>query len=207
VVDLMTGELREIPIPGEQGTAISQIEWSPDGSWLAFTGTRQDTWTTEKVGGGTPVVGRVPPGSAEPATKKATSDQFPLAVDDGGTVQYRFGDGDPVWGPGGAAPFSRAALGRVDDDLWLLHADNELRLAPSDGSAEYPVGAVDPDIGDDLSIAVDLMDPAEPTVERPKPHWPWSEERISIAIGLGVAAAIAVLLGLRRLVRRYWPAR
>jgi len=209
VVDLTTGELREIPVPGKQGTVISQIEWSPDGSWLAFSGTRQDTWTTKSMGSrgpDGPVLGRVPPGTHEAQTIAAGSPQVPLSVDDEGDVQYRY-DGVHVWGDGTVERRDVGALGRVDDELWLVRADNELRLKPVDDSGYFTVGAVEPGVGDDLSVAVDLMTPGLPTVERPKPHWPWSEERISIAIGLGVAAAIAVLLGLRRLVRRYWPAR
>jgi hypothetical protein len=58
-----------------------------------------------------------------------------------------------------------------------------------------------------VSVATDLMVPGHLTVERPKPDWPWSEERLSITIGLGVAAAIAVLLGLRRLWRRWRQSR
>ena len=40
-----------------------------------------------------------------------------------------------------------------------------------------------------------------PTVARAEPDWPMSDERLSLLINLGVAAAIAVLLALRRLGR------
>ncbi|HEY0951929.1 hypothetical protein, partial [Nocardioides sp.] len=53
-----------------------------------------------------------------------------------------------------------------------------------------------------LSVATDLMPPNRLTVHRPEPDWPVSEERLSLLIGLGVAAAIAVLLAGRRLGRR-----
>lgn len=194
VVDLTTGEVREIPVPGEEGTAMRHIAWSPAGRWLAFTGVQQSYWTSESMGtseyldSAGPVLGRIPPG-ATTATVRSTPDAVPLAIDDAGSVS-----------------FDHISLGQLNDELSLVHAANELRLAAPDGS-EYPVGAVDPSIGESLSIAVDLMDPVEPTVERPEPDWPWSEERLSITIGLGVAAAIAVLLGLRRLGRRYWAAR
>jgi hypothetical protein len=194
VVDLTTGDVREIPVAGEEGTAVSHIAWSPDGRWLAFTGVQQSYWTAESMGtseyldSAGPVLGRIPPG-ATTATVRSTRDDVPLVVDDAGVVS-----------------FDQVSLGQVDDEISLHRADNELRLVPADGS-EYPVGAVDPAIGDGLSIAVDLMPPHDPTVERPEPDWPWSEERLSITIGLGVAAAIALLLGLRRLWRHWRQSR
>jgi hypothetical protein len=191
VVDLRTGEQRrQIPVPGKEGTAISQIEWSPDGTWLAFTGRQQDTWTTQNMGGTGPgVLGRVPPDSDEAEVEQVNNDQDPLSVDDDGTIAR-----------------DQASLGDVGE-LTLQRADNELQLTSDAEDGYFTVGAVEPGVGDDLSVAVDLMTPGLPTVERPKPHWPWSEERISITIGLGVAAVIAAYLGLRRLVRRYRAAR
>ena len=53
-----------------------------------------------------------------------------------------------------------------------------------------------------LTLATDLISLDHPTVTRPAPDWPWSDERKSLVIGTGVAVAIAALLGLRLLWRR-----
>lgn len=105
---------------------------------------------------------------------------------------------------------------------WL---DNRLQLllvTPTDGSyAELVVttpqvddkstwrrrvGSVDPDVADTLSLAVDLVPDLDGTSSQQlthdfgEPDWPGDRD-ISWMIGLGVAAAIAVLMGARRLWR------
>lgn len=210
VVDLRTGQVREIPVPVKEGTVISQIEWSPDGSWLAFTGMPQDTWTAESMGSrGPAILGRIPPGSEQAATRAVGNDQVPLAVDDRGTVQWRNGEAH-VWGVGPAQPWALEALGRLADGRWLMRtgtANNDVLSVtdPDTGRRDILIDVLG--IDGSLSVATDLMPPSHPTVERPEPEWPMSDERLSVTIGLGVAAVIAACLGLRWLLRRYWAAR
>ena len=112
VVDLTTGELREIPVPGKQGTAVSQIEWSPDGSWLAFTGMQQDTWTTQSMGSRGPD-GRCSAGCRpdSPGRDQGGGDAGPAVGRRRGNVQCR--TGRPTSGAPGPRPRDLDALGRV----------------------------------------------------------------------------------------------
>ena len=223
VVDLTTGAVREIPVPGEEGTAVGQIEWSPDGSWLAFTGMQQSYWTKDSMGTSQylddagPVLGRVPPGSDTPEVRSVGNDEVGLAVDDRGTVTWvngrvRVWDQDGVTVTEDEDPVLQRALGSTADGAAVRldgngsGTESTVELVPADGSAE-PVVVIPTGARSSLSLATELMSTDHPTVERPEPDWPWSEERISITIGLGVAAVIAAYLGLRWLVRRYWAAR
>lgn len=79
----------------------------------------------------------------------------------------------------------------------------ELRLIPLDGGPGAKVGVADTGTQESLTVAYRLLDAEHLTAERPKPDWPWSEERWAITIGLGAAAAIALLMGLRWGRRRY----
>lgn len=223
VVDLATGAVREIPVPGQEGTAVSQIEWSPDGSWLAFTGMQQSYWTKETMGNSQylddagPVLGRVPPGSDRADVRTVGNDQVGLAVDDRGTVTWvngrvRVWDQDGVTMTDDEDPVLQRALGSTGDGAAVRLDGNgsgmesTVELVPADAPAR-PVITMPTGDRSSLSLATALMSTDHPTVERPEPDWPWSEERISVAIGLGVAGVIAGYLGLRRLVRRYRAAR
>lgn len=101
------------------------------------------------------------------------------------------------------------ALGWLDDDHLLARVGppgDALRDLAVIGVGERPtyrvVGGVDELVPEGLSVAVDLMALDHPTVERPEPDWPWSDELRSLAIGLGVAAALALLYAARWLWRR-----
>lgn len=106
-------------------------------------------------------------------------------------------------------------LGWIDDDL--LVALVSPRSADGAGLARQLVvttpqrsktstyrivGRIDTGVPDSLSVAVDLMSLSRSTVERPEPDWPWSNARLSLTIGLGVAGALALLYGVRRLLLR-----
>jgi hypothetical protein len=213
VLDLTTGQLREIPVPGEEGTAVSRIEWSPDGTWLAFTGQQQGTWTAETMGtasGDTagPVIGRVPPGATEAETRPISNDHGGLVVDDAGTVTWFDGrtlvwDQDGVTRGGDDDPGLQRALGTTADGAAVrLDGDGDgpeggVELVSRGGDVRRVV-VIANEIRPSLSVATALMSAERPTVERPGPDWPWSEERWSLTIGLGVAAVLSVLWVLRR---------
>jgi hypothetical protein len=221
VVDLTTGELREIPVPGEEGTAVSRIEWSPDGSWLAFAGMQQGTWTRETMGTPSgdpagPLLGRVAPGATEAEVRSVVDDEIGLVVDDQGTVSWfsarlRVWDDDGVTAGADEDPALERALGTTPDGAAVRldgHGDGDtggVEIVRTDGVASRVV-VIPTGIRASLSLATDLMSTDRPTLERPEPDWPWSEERLSITIGIVVAAAIGVLMGLRWLWRRGQPA-
>lgn len=54
------------------------------------------------------------------------------------------------------------------------------------------VGRTDPAVPGNLSVAVDLMTLDRPTVARPEPDWPWSDERRAV---VGALAALVLLGG------------
>lgn len=219
VIDLETGQLREIPVEGAAGTAVSHIEWSPDGSWLAFTGWQPDTWTSEWMTfasgrvSDSVVVGRVSPGATQAETQPTTSDDGGLAVDDQGTVTWSDGqvhvwDQDGVTpGPGDDDQGLQRALGMTSDGLAVrLDADRGgVDLVSADGTATRVVVIEDVLTSSSLSLATDLMSSDRPTIDRPEPDWPWSEARWQVTLTLGVPVAIALLMGLSWLWRRYAP--
>lgn len=45
VVDLTTGEVREIRLDQDHGVFVSELSWSANGRWLAWAGSELDDWT------------------------------------------------------------------------------------------------------------------------------------------------------------------
>lgn len=99
---------------------------------------------------------------------------------------------------------SHRALGWRGDDRVVVAADvptrgTEVVLVPAPGNnddGEVVVTRADSVLGS-LSVAVDLLD--RPTVDRPAPDWPWSEQRQRLVLGgagllvlLAAAAAVVV---------------
>jgi hypothetical protein len=202
VVDLTTGTVREIPVPGKEGTVVRSIEWSTSGSWLAFTGMPQDTWTKESMGSrGPAVLGRVPPGADEAETMPLGNDQVPLAVDDSGTVEWKNGR-VRTWGRGTIDPRALESLGRLPDGRWLMRtgtASNDVLsvIRPITGRRDILIDLQG--IDGSVSIATDLMTPGHLTVEQPEPDWPMTDERRAVVVGLVVVGAVlAVALVIRR---------
>lgn len=103
-------------------------------------------------------------------------------------------------------------LGWLDDRLQVLLAQDTrgtsgelvVTTATVDGTSTWrrSVGRVDPDVVGTLSIAVDLLPDLDGTSSQQLTHDFGGERDISWIIGLGVAAAIAVLMALRWLWRR-----
>lgn len=226
VIDLRTGEVREIPVPGAEGTAISRIEWSPDGTWLAFAGMQQGAWTTESMGtaigdDGGPVIGRVPPADVSAETRPIANDQIGLVVDDAGIVTWADNDGPArVWDRAGGVtrspeqvPGLARDLGTTPDGLsvrldgnWDNGQPSGVELARSDGSS-FRVVVVDDGIRDSLSLATDLMTEERPNVIRPEPDWPWSDTRKTIVVGLAGVLVFGLLVWVReRRYKRRWSA-
>lgn len=98
-----------------------------------------------------------------------------------------------------------ARTGKGDDEGFVL---DRLSIIDVRTNELEVVGAVEAGVPT-ISVATDLVTVQHPTVERPEPDWPfdWTTPWLSALIGLGVAAAIAVLMGLRWGWRRYRSAR
>jgi hypothetical protein len=64
------------------------------------------------------------------------------------------------------------------------------------------VGRTDPAVPGNLSVAVDLMTLDRPTVERPEPRWPWSDERKAVVGGLAGLVLLGGAFGALRWRRR-----
>jgi hypothetical protein len=117
-------------------------------------------------------------------------------------------------GAGAGTRFPPGLTGqRVQPLGWLDGTHLAARTGPPDQPAgdlvlvtvgDHPaysvVGGVDDAVPDTLTVAVDLMAPDRPTVERAEPDWPWSEERWILTVGLGLLglALVAALARLRR---------
>lgn len=104
-----------------------------------------------------------------------------------------------TFGPFGATP-EPEALGLVAPRLLLLRSsqpegDGPVKLARwgREGSGWDVAIEVDPGVHG-LSLAYELMDPADPTVGRPEPDWPWSTER-KVAVYGGSALLVVLLAG------------
>ncbi|MCW2853621.1 MAG: hypothetical protein JWM84_3285 [Nocardioides sp.] len=212
IVDLTTGEQEEFPVAGEEGTAITRIVWSPDASWIAFAGQQQSYWTADRMGTSAyldragPVLGRVALGSGELDLRKATNDELGLAVDADGTVTFDAGglrrwDGRTTVDVGGGRRELALELGRLRDKSLVRLAGNDLyaaravELVAPDGATRVVVD-LPTDVGISLSLAVDLMSPDRPTVERPEPDWPLSSAWWTFIPLAVVGAAVLIGLGL-----------
>ena len=258
VVDLRTGEVgRDVPLGGGAGVAVTQVSWSPDGSWLAWTGVSTSYWTSSALTGRTAVAGTVAPDGTQQRLEAGTSafvdDDGAGAVLTNGQVRVHRPDGSrsarratglPAANDSGAlAPDgSRLAVGTsAAADLVVLRLDRDelstrsgeapdggtwsarplgwvgeavlVQRTPADGGAgrlslvpvdgDRPardVAALDGGVGP-LSVATDLVTEQRPTVSRPAPDWPWSEERWVLTVGLG-GLGLLVAGGLAWLVRR-----
>ncbi len=260
VVDLETGSIREVPIPGAEGTAVTSIVWSPSSTWIGWTGRRLGSWTEASMGQFTAVAGRVAPGATLSVTRRVRDDFGSRAhgIGDSGLVVIA-GDRRLVrWEPDGELTEARAdgfwsgrgvvsgeelAVGSGDDlRVSVLPADGrptelaaagdlpmfgggrtqvvgtlgdrfvvrtaslddtpgQLLLLARDGSTEA-VGTIDPGVGD-LSLATALMRDDRPTVARPAPDWPWSDERkVLVWGGIPSLLLLALALALFRPIRR-----
>ncbi|MCD4532741.1 hypothetical protein LRP67_01390 [Nocardioides sp. cx-169] len=88
VLDLETGDVREVPLSGGEGVLATWIGWSPSGEWLVWRGARLASWTAASLGGSTEVGGRIAPGatSSEPVSVPRGNALLSWAVGDDGRV-------------------------------------------------------------------------------------------------------------------------
>ncbi|WP_341228710.1 hypothetical protein [Nocardioides salarius] len=268
VVDLVTGEVtRDLPLEGGAGVAVTRVSWSPDGSWLAWSGYETSYWTTSALRGSVGVSGTIAPDGAQRRLDPAGSSV--VVGDDGtavaltnGTVRVHGPDGgrsarrstgipettdaaalspdgsvlavgtearydlvtlgigrDEVTTRSGQAPgagtWSVRPLGWVGESVLVQRTptdggDGRLSLVPVDGDRPVrDVGTVDGYAGGaregigPLSVATALVTEQRPTLSRPAPDWPWSDERRVLTgtlggLGLLLAAGLAWVVVRRR---------
>jgi hypothetical protein len=261
VLDLESGTIREIPLPGAEGTAVEALGWSADSRWLAWGGARLGSWTTGSMGRSEPIAGRIAPGATtgeEYVPRRVHPFDAAVGVDVRGNVSL-FGNGAVNTWDGRnqrVAPLDNVAvttrqasvdaggrvalpsrdghtlfvldslgaavrqsdIGRLDDGASEVHAlgwvgdelllatngaySAELRLFSVDDERSRVVGTVAGGVAPTLTVAIDLVTADRPTVERPEPDWPWSDERRAVMIGLGVVGVLGLLYGARRIERR-----
>lgn len=63
IVDLLSGELHDLPLHGGNGVLVHSLVWSADSSRVAWTGIRTRSWTRHSMGGGPTVAGVVARGT------------------------------------------------------------------------------------------------------------------------------------------------
>ncbi len=88
VLDLETGDLREVPVPLAEGTQVTRLRFSPGGRWILWTGHSLGSWTAASMGQSRFVAGRIAPGasSSEPVDVLRGGGREVAAIDDGGVV-------------------------------------------------------------------------------------------------------------------------
>ena len=105
IVDLETGDTREIPLRGGMGVAVYSIHWSPNGTWLLWGGSKTSEWDRGGTGStGRSLMGVVAPGGSDSReVKPALRHYTAAAVSDSGEIMLvsanstsRQGVGDPV---------------------------------------------------------------------------------------------------------------
>jgi hypothetical protein len=94
VVDLETGTVREIPLPGGGGAAVAGFDWSPSSDWLAWRGDKVSEWTRVSSGVTGAVAGLIGPGAdaSQPLPVLPNNASVSYAPADDGTVSI-VGDG------------------------------------------------------------------------------------------------------------------
>ncbi len=100
---------------------------------------------------------------------------------------------------------STEALGWSDEGALVVARDEDGREASVvvDGpSGPRRIIRTDQGVPSSLTLATDLVGVGHPTLTRPAPDWPWSDERKALTIGACGAVAIAALLALHLLWRR-----
>ncbi len=142
VVDLTTGDVREVALPGGEGVLVDGFSWSPDGRWLAWHGRELASWTQFSVGGAAPVTGLIGPDGD-------TSVPLPL-MDRSAQVSY--------------APADDGTVAVVGDSLMLLVDGASVERVPLRPEAGFSVGAAfvdgvlqDVRINDDRGYSVHLV--------------------------------------------------
>ncbi|MCW2736242.1 hypothetical protein [Nocardioides sp.] len=226
VVDLTTGVSDLVDVPPGTGTPRA-ISWTADGQLAVDVygfATADDveppveSWTIDPDTGAsrkTPLTGVPAPGGGISAT-------YPLGDEATAAVPFQTADGTDAdrelpsdLYPDGAAV---TPVGWADDSLLVARVDAPagsyvegrhlvIFTSPDRPESEWTYRFLVRDVPDtsSLSIAVDLVPDLDGTSSQQLTHdftQPTDQRDISWIIGLGVAAAIAVLMGLRRLWRR-----
>ncbi len=203
-------------VPATDGSVVATVD--DDGAVSLLTTGRVTTWdgrplSSVRLRGARPVTAaaRQPSGNLAIVGSSSRFDAITsVDVRTGAVVAHRFLGG---LYPGGA---DSVPLGWVDDGLLVAlvtpresadgaAAERQVVVTTPQrgpGSTYRIVGHVDAEVPESLSVAVDLMTLARPTVERPEPDWPWSDERRAVVIGASALGLLLLAGGLVVLRRR-----
>ena len=134
VVDLRTGGIREVPVRGEEGTAVTSIVWSPSSTWIGWTGQRLGSWTEASMGQSTAVAGRIAPGASRSETRKVRDDFGAHGVGDSGLVVIAGDRRRTRWGPDGELTEARTTgswygRGVLSGEQLVAGSDDGLRVS------------------------------------------------------------------------------
>ena len=214
--DAVAGRITATDLTNETIPGITNQEWgvgvSDAGEVTLWSGQSLQTWDGARLRGHS-VPGARGVGEGGPVTVASAdglvamtsySERQPLRVAhvSGGRVTYQ--GGVKTRTPGA----SLEAVGWLDDGQVLTlerppRLDDEATLGatevdPVQANQPTAISSVEQGVTN-LSVATELIDPANPVVSYPPPAWPWSTERKLLVAGLVLAALI---LGATLLVRR-----
>ncbi|GHJ58449.1 hypothetical protein NOK12_09680 [Nocardioides sp. OK12] len=121
VLDLETGEVaRDLALQGGSGVAVTQVSWSPDGAWLAWTGFETSYWTTTTLNGSRSRAGVAGPDgtrrAVEPGGSTYVDDDGAAIVLDGGSIEVQRSDGTTMARRGAAGTPELTGEGLLSPD-------------------------------------------------------------------------------------------
>ncbi|WP_193606802.1 hypothetical protein [Nocardioides lijunqiniae] len=61
IADLVTGRIREIPLPSDHGVLVAHFDWSPGSDWLAWQGDEMFEWSSGSSGVEASIAGLIGP--------------------------------------------------------------------------------------------------------------------------------------------------
>lgn len=210
LLDLVSGSVDDVPLPGEEGTAVTSLAWAPSGLALGWAGRRLGSWTQSSTGQATSVAGVIDPRTfavTEVASGRA-ADRLSYAGESIGASGLRTSDDGTLRArrdPGFDQPRDIAALpgGRrlvLSPDPTGDTGTRSIEL-DGDGVTRHGVAVVEDGTMRSLTIATGLIDPEHPSTARPAPDWPWSDEHKVVVFG-GGAAILLLLVMILPAVRR-----
>ncbi|HYF73900.1 MAG TPA: hypothetical protein VD864_13815 [Nocardioides sp.] len=205
LLDLVSGQVDDVPLPGEEGTAVTALAWSVDGRTLGWAGARLGSWTQDSYGQRSAAAGTIDPDTGtvdeieDPRLLRRVADSAwgtLRAADDGSLSVVRT--------PGPNAPREVARLPDGGRLVIAPHPEDDsptrsIELVGLDGP-QLGVASIEDGTARSLTVAVGLLDPDHPSLDRPAPDWPWSDERKVVVFG-GTGLAVLVLLVVAAAVR------
>lgn len=168
IVNLRTGEVETFPLPGEEGTIVTSIAWSPDGRWLGWAGARMSSWTEMSMGGSTGFAGRIDLTSRTRAEIEIGNPDSSLGIAGSGALaigddaRLRLWDGRRMTRASVAGP-TGLPIAAGPDGTWAVPGFNVVTLLDGADFRDLPVEEAPMifalgSVGPDLVVATDRND-------------------------------------------------